>query len=109
MSTYNGKANVTFRGQELNGHQLSLDDVYFSYLLEHDGWNPDESLPVPVRVGGTLEVHVGEQPKSQYAESVVIDILDGPRAGEQITFELGSQFQSKVAVFKDGVLVIHIK
>lgn len=108
MSSYDGKANVIFSGQNLKDGDISLLDVTVKYDLQ--GWDFDPETAVRNRVGGTLFVQVGEQTRTQHADSAVVELLEGPDSGLIRNFSLGSNIHTRnVRNVSDGWLEIHIR
>ncbi|WP_268796419.1 hypothetical protein [Pseudomonas huanghezhanensis] len=108
MSSYDGKANVTFSGVNLTDGDIQLRDVSVKYDLQ--GWDFDSSTVVRTRVGGTLYVEIGDQIRAQHADSAAVELLEGADAGLTRNFSLGSNIHSRnVRNVSDGWLEIHIR
>ncbi|MEE5099698.1 hypothetical protein V2J88_09515 [Pseudomonas alliivorans] len=107
MSSYDGKANVTFSGQNLKDGDITLESVAVKYDLQ--GWDFDPTVLVRTRVGGTLYVHVGHHIRAQHADNAVVQLLEGPDSGVERSFRLGSNIHDRnVRKISDGWLEIHI-
>ncbi|MFA1013598.1 hypothetical protein ALP22_01745 [Pseudomonas coronafaciens pv. porri] len=108
MSSYDGKANVTFSGENLKDGDIFLDSVHVKYDLQ--GWDFVPAIAVRTRVGGTLYVHVGHHVRSEHADHAVVLLLDGPDSGVERNFNLGSNnFERNVRTISNGWLEVHIR